>query len=152
MLVNIQLHITRCTYMSVASYYYDIMYIYIYTTYYYNKTSHVPILLLEDLILILSTHLRLRLSSGLFPSGFSTKILCAPLPSSAPKYVPRISYIFIWWPKHYVATSLSLMCSPPVFCYLVHLRPERLPTDTILNTVRVSHQQKATGKIILTLC
>jgi hypothetical protein len=36
--------------------------------------------------------------------------------------------------------SLSLMCSPPVFCYRVHLRPERLPKDTVLNTE--SHTNK----------
>jgi hypothetical protein len=32
-------------------------------------------------ILILSSHLRLGLSSGLFYPGFLTKILCTPLPS-----------------------------------------------------------------------
>ena len=32
-------------------------------------------------ILILSTHLRLGLPNSLFPSGFSTRTLCTPLPS-----------------------------------------------------------------------
>ena len=33
-------------------------------------------------IIILSYHLRLGLPNGLFPSGFPTKTLCTPLPSS----------------------------------------------------------------------
>ena len=34
------------------------------------------------ILLILSSHLRLGLPNGLFPSGFPTKTLCTPLPSS----------------------------------------------------------------------
>ena len=41
-------------------------------------------------ILILSSHLRLGLPSGLFPSGFSTRTLCTPTPYAP--HVPPISF------------------------------------------------------------
>ena len=44
--------------------------------------------------LILSSHLRLGLPSGLFPSGLPTKTLCTPLPPYVP-HVPPISFFSI---------------------------------------------------------
>jgi hypothetical protein len=48
----------------------------------HQSNQHHPILSVQDPFLILSTHLRLGLPCGLFPSGFPTNILYASLFSS----------------------------------------------------------------------
>ena len=52
-------------------------------------------------ILILSTHLRLGLPSGLFPSGFSTKTLYAPSPHPYAPHAQPISFFSILSPAQY---------------------------------------------------
>ena len=52
-------------------------------------------------ILILSTHLRLGLPSGLFPSGFPNKTLYSPSPHSYAPHAQPISFFSILSPAHY---------------------------------------------------
>jgi hypothetical protein len=53
---------------------------------------HIPITYLKKTILILSSHLRLGLPSGLFTSGFRLILLCKSLLSHA-SFMPRPSYL-----------------------------------------------------------
>jgi hypothetical protein len=58
-------------------------------------------------ILMLSSHLRLGLPIGLFPSGFPTKTLCTPLSSPTALHALPISFFFILLPAQYWVRSID---------------------------------------------
>jgi len=81
-------------------------------------------------ILILSSHFRLGLPSGLFPSGFSTKTLYTPLTHS--RYMLRPSHSSRFYhPKNtgwrVQTIKLLNMYVSPLPCYLFPLRPKYSP-------------------------
>ena len=108
--------------------------------------------------LILSSHLLLGLPSGLFPSGFPTKILYTPLLSpmlaifNAHLILDFITRTILGEEYTSLSSSLSSFLHSP--CYLVPIRPNILLSTLISNTLslnvndQVSHPHKTTCKII----
>ena len=86
-------------------------------------------------ILQLFSHLHLVLPSGLFPSGFPTKLLYTPLLSPYVLHAPPISF-FNWWPKSILwgvqIIKLLVRHSSLLPCYLVAPKPKYSPQRPIL--------------------
>ena len=85
-------------------------------------------------ILILFTHLRLGLPSGLFPSGFPIKTLYAPSPHPYAPHAQPISFFSILSPAQYWVRvqiiQLFVMQSPPFPRYLVPSRSKYSQTPS----------------------
>ena len=115
-------------------------------------------------ILVLSSHLHLGLTSGLFPSGFPTKILYPPLffpiHATRPSHLTLldlITRIIFGEGYRYLSSSLFSFLHAPVTSS--HLGPNILLSTLFPNTLslrsslnvsdHVSHPYKTTSKIII---
>ena len=88
-------------------------------------------------ILILSSHLRLGLPNGFFPSDFPTRTLCTPLPSPISATCPTHLILPVFTTrtilgKEYRSLSSSLCNFLHSPFYLIPLRPKYSPQHPIL--------------------
>jgi len=125
----------------------------------YASTLH-----LLKIHLISSSHLRLSLPSGLFPSGFSTKTLYNLSSTNHMCYMPRQSHSSRYKHQNKIGwgvqiMKLLIMYVSPLPCYFVPLSPDILLSTLFSNTLslrsslivsyQVSHPYKTTSKIII---
>ena len=87
---------------------------------------HIP----TSHLLILSTHLRLGLPSGLIPSGFPTKILYTPSPHPYTPHAQPISFFSILSPAQYWVSSTNHLAPR----YAISSIPKALSLWTRLTT------------------
>jgi hypothetical protein len=120
-----------------------------------------PVIPPHPISILIFFHLRLGLPSGLFPSGFATKILYALLLSPYTCYIPCPSHHpWLEHSNYILATSTSYEAPHyAVFFNLYHFIPLRskysclLPSVSVLPLMvrdQVSHPYKTTGKMYVT--
>ena len=124
---------------------------------------HIPTSYILEIILILSTHLRLGLPSVLLPSGFPTKTLYTPLSSPIRATCPATRHILLDFTTRTILGEENNSFSSSL-CSLLHFPvTSSLPgLNILLNTMfsntlsflsslnvsdQVSHPYKTTGKI-----
>jgi len=112
-------------------------------------------------ILILSSHVRLGLPSGLFPPGFPAKTLHKPLLSPHTRYMPRLSHSSRFDHPNHIGWGEPIihLFIPPIPCYLALLGPNIFLSIPFANTLslrsslnvsdQVSHPYNTRGKIIV---
>jgi len=124
-----------------------------------NNPVHAPHFTSWRFILILSINLRLGLPSGLFPSGFLTKILYATFLSPYMLHAPPFSFFarIIFFEYRLLSSSLCSFLHSPVTSFL--LGPNILRSTQFSNTLslhssldvsdQISHPYKTTEKIMV---